>query len=150
MLEMAKRTGALALAIALGLLVTGCGSGGTGGAGTVGGEYASVDGPHGGRAFTLPGERGYVEVVPESGTSPDRKLVAYFLGPDLSTPLQGASGVSAELEPEFDPPRTVSLTEAAPGTFETPPVRELSGDMLTGTLTGTIGGESFSVPFALQ
>ncbi len=147
-----QNCGAWLIASALGWIAAGCGGGGTSGSGTAEGTFASVDGPNGGRAFGLPGDRGYVEVVAvsEAGANANRKLVAYFLGPDLSSTLEGASGVSAELEPEFDPPRTVTLTEASPGKFESPPLQELSGDMLTGTLTGTLAGESFSIPFALQ
>jgi hypothetical protein len=111
-------------------------------------------GPRGGVAVAL-GEKGYAEIVRErtggaNATGPS-VLAVYFLQPDLKTPLSAPSSVSLTFAaPEDSSTRSFALQskphagqkDAAPcfvteaGSFDY--------DELSGELTATVDGESFT------
>src|SRR5262249_7496164 len=80
------------------LLALGRGGGGAGGASGQDTRInaATANGPHGGPALPLPGNKGYGEVLVEGGGSSTGRLVVFFVGPDLKAPLNPLpSSVSA-------------------------------------------------------
>jgi len=115
-------------------------------------------GPHSGPIVPLPGDRGFAEVIVESVPGKkaglDARVSAFFLQADKQTPLAetpsdvavtiqlpGDERVELPLSAETDPkdPKASRYTSK---------VGPYSTDQLMGELTGKIGGESFTLPFA--
>ncbi len=112
-------------------------------------------GPHGGTAYRLPDETGYVELINEPEvdlrSETPTALVAYFLQTDVETPLSPSpSDVKLELE-AGQLTRTIAL-EPSPGTgdpagstrFASEPGPYNLAD-IRGNLTGQLGGQPFEV-----
>ncbi len=120
---------------------------------------ASATGPHGGPALELPDKQGFVEILVE--TAPDSTkavrrvvLAAYFLGPDLKSPLSpGPRLVTASIvTPENPAPKPVPMSpDAKPKSAGGIRFASLPGDFeydeLYGELSIELGGQKITRPF---
>jgi hypothetical protein len=116
-------------------------------------------GPHGGTAYRLPGDRGFVELVNEPAVDTPRPgaktaLVVYFLQDDAKSPVTSApTDVRADVmverravklvlkpEPKADDPAGSARFATALGPYHLADVR--------GNLTASAGGESATIAFA--
>lgn len=119
-------------------------------------EEARPIGPHGGPTVELT-DAARAEVVLEpagrGGKSDDQQVVAYFYGPDMTTPLESVpAGVSVEvefpggrresvpLEPEAGPRAKANRFASRPGPYAVEP--------LQGELNATVAGQAITKGFA--
>jgi hypothetical protein len=116
-------------------------------------------GPHGGPAVPLPDDQGFGEVViePESkrGSGLNARVAVYFFKGDLKAPLDTSpTDVRVKLELPGDEPADIALApepkagEAAGAGRFVSKVGPYAFDQTRGALTATVGGQTFTKPFA--
>ena len=164
MIPLLVRRAALLIAgtICLASSLPGCGSGG--GAGEISPASTAEVGPHGGRAYPLPGGAGFVEVLHETvGTPVPKKalpvvMAVYFLGPDRKASLSPAPSnvsVTATL-PGNEASQAIQLTPTPKAGDPAGAVRYASNqgafdaDEISGEVKATVGGGAVTVPFSFR
>jgi hypothetical protein len=111
--------------------------------------------PHGGFLITLPGGKGYAEIVNKvaaqtAGRRPNSTITVYFLQTDMKSPITPApTNVSMTVD-SGGTPQTVPLTASAEGEFSSKPGQYGGGGDLNGKLTATIGSDSVTAPVAIR
>jgi hypothetical protein len=119
-------------------------------------ELPIAQAAHGGSLVTLPGERGYVEILVEAAAGGGRKaqgksqIVAYFFQPDATTAMSpgpsdvkvklgtGEKGAVVDLSPD---PKAAGKFASEPGTFP---------EGFNGQLDANVKGEAIQVSFSIR
>ncbi|MDB5351679.1 MAG: hypothetical protein JWN86_2926 [Planctomycetota bacterium] len=119
----------------------------------------STPGTHGGTAFPLASDKGYVEVVIETvkATKADRDVILamYFLKPDLKSPLETTpTGVAASFAAPGQEAQIKATLDSRPkakgdGRFASE-VGPYDFDEIHGEITGSLDGQAFTIPFAVK
>jgi hypothetical protein len=146
-----NRPDSVLAAALLSLAVLGCG--GAGPSAQPSAPVPAAIGPHGGPAVALPDDRGYVEIVSEATrTGTDPVVAAYFLKPDLKTPLVPPPGDARIRTGDSEVPLSASpgptRDPAGAGRMVSGPL-PIDPDRIAGELSVTVDGQPFTAPFAL-
>ncbi len=138
------------LILGLALLVSGCGGGS---------PYngPGMPGPsHKGQMVSLPGDKGYAEIVISSagGATGKKgqaksKVVAYFYQKDGTTEMTpGPTDVSLKFGTDAKSPVATLTPAKSGGAYESEP--GAFPEDFRGALSATVGGESLKAPFAVR
>lgn len=160
-----RRPTPLGLTFSLLLIGSGCGGGG---ASALVVPQGTTNGPHGGIALPIPGEKGYAEILVErdsrvskgkqskaSALSP--KIAIYFLGTDLKAPLSplptdvsvktvAPTGDSSTATLSLDP---IADDATSAGRYISPS-GDYGYDELSGEITANVEGQAVTLPFAFR